>query len=110
MKFALSENLIATKTWKTARSEMRVLLEKARLKGEIVLIDYSDDDFLDTVTETSKDCDLILMGLPGNYTEKGARNFFNLNEFFFRREIHRYDELPAIIFVKSAQKIHLIED
>ena len=91
-------------------AEMVNLLEKARLTGEVVILPFTDEPFVDTVYKTSSNSDLIMMGLPGNYTDREGRRFFNLNEFFFNKEINRYDELPPILFIKSAYVMNLIED
>ncbi len=93
-----------------AADEMNALLEKARLSGEVLILPASEEPFIETVLHNSKDSDLLMMGIPGNYTEKGGGRLFNLNEFFFKKEIHHYDELPPILFVKSAFVMDLIED
>ncbi len=93
-----------------AEEEMHSLLVKARLRGEVQVLDYSESDFIETVIANSHGSDLILMGIPGNYVDRDAKIMFDLNEFFFRREIHRYDDLPAILFVRCPQVFDLIED
>jgi amino acid transporter len=94
----------------SSQNEMLTLLEKARLTGEVVILPFTDEPFVETVYKTSSSSDLIMMGLPGNYTDRESGRFFNLNEFFFNKEIHRYDDLPPILFIKSAYVMNLIED
>jgi amino acid transporter len=94
----------------SSHDEMVTLLEKARLTGEVVILPFTEEPFVETVYKTSSNSDLIMMGLPGNYTDRGSKRFFNLNEFFFNKEINRYDELPPILFIKSAHVMNLIED
>ncbi len=93
-----------------AFSEMKLLMEKARLQGEVIILKYSNEPFTETLERISDNADLIMMGVPGDYTERGGARFFNLNEFFFSMEIHRYDRLPAILFVKSAGVMNLVEE
>jgi hypothetical protein len=93
-----------------AQSEMEILLERARLEGEVVILEYDDTPFRKTLQETSGHADLIMMGLPGNYTESETEGLFNLSEFFFDREIMKYSELPPVLFVKSAYTLNLLED
>ncbi|PKL35609.1 MAG: amino acid permease [Spirochaetae bacterium HGW-Spirochaetae-1] len=92
-----------------ARDEMMTLLSKARINGEVIILPFTDEDFLQTVTKISGKSNLVLMGIPGNYTDKTNRSLFNLNEFFFKKEIHKYDSLPPVLFVKSAITHSLIE-
>ena len=51
-----------------------------------------------------------MMGVPGNYTDNEKRMLFNLNQYFFKKEIDKYNDLPAILFVKSAYVMDLIEE
>lgn len=90
--------------------ELTVLLEKARLSGDVIILPYSRQSFEQTIYKTSGDADLVMMGIPGNYVEKGTGRFFSLNEFFFEKEIDKYNDMPAILFVKSAHVMNLIED
>ncbi len=93
-----------------ARREMERLLNKARLDGEIVILPFTDESFTETLYAFSGSTDLIMMGIPGNYTEKEKMKFFNINQYFFKKEIEKYNDLPAILFVKSAYIMDLIED
>ncbi len=93
-----------------AEEEMQSLLVKARLAGKVHVLDYSESDFIETVIANSMDSDLILMGIPGNFVDRESKKIFDLNEIFFRREIHRYDVLPAILFVRCPHVFDLIED
>ncbi len=94
----------------TAADEMKLLMGKARLKGEVLILSFSEEPFTETLERISRGVDLIMMGVPGNYTEQEGGRLFNLNEYFFGKEIHRYDRLPAILFVKSAGVMSLVEE
>ncbi len=85
-------------------------LSKARLNGEILVLDWSEDPILKTVSEHSTTADLIMMGLPGNYEKEKTLDIFHISEVFFDREIETYSTLPTVLFVKSAQKVNLLED
>ena len=94
-----------------AENEMQNLLEKSRLSGEVVILPYSKEPFIETLNSISIDTDLIMMGLPGNYTEEeGILKSFKFNEMFFDSHIEKYEDLPAILFVKSAHVMDLLED
>lgn len=94
----------------SATGELTALLDKARLSGEVIILPYSKESFEEVLFKMSKDADLVMMGIPGNYIENGTGKFFNLNEFFFKKEINKYKTMPAILFVKSAHVMNLIED
>lgn len=93
-----------------AALELQNMLEKARLPGEIMVLPQSDADFIDTLEEISSGADLILMGVPGNYIDSDTGRKFRLDEFFFRRQISKYGDLPACLFVRSITQMNLIED
>jgi len=89
------------------RSEMKELLEKARLEGEVVIIEKEDLPFGDVLKKYSSEADLIMMGFPGKISEDTKS--FILDEFFFDRQIANYDDLPATLFIKSVQRLELFE-
>lgn len=91
------------------RIEMTELLLNARLTGEVVILENEKRDFLEVLNEHSKDADLIMMGLPGHFSKDSPTKIFNLNEYFFDKQISKYDDLPPVLFIKSAQHIELIE-
>lgn len=93
-----------------ARAEMTTLLQKARLSGEVMIIPHNDEPFIETLHKISSEADLVMMGLPGNIKSDGLAGLFKLNEVFFNQEITRYDEMPTILFVKSAYHLNLIEE
>jgi hypothetical protein len=93
-----------------AYEEMNELFSKARLYGEVRIVPYSDEPFMQTLWNTSATTDLIMMGLPGNYTVTESEKYFELSEVFFADQIKQYDKFPAIMFVKSAEAINLIEE
>ncbi len=92
------------------RAEITSLLNKARLTGEIMILPQDDTPFTETLEEISASASLIMMGLPGNYIDNKKRMLFKLNEFFFTKEIKKYDNLPPTLFVRSARHIKLTED
>ena len=94
----------------STREEISSLLNRARLSGEILIIPSDSDPFIDTLEKVSKDASLIMAGLPGNYIENKKKTLFKLNEFFFTKEIKKYDNLPPTLFVRSAKHIKLTED
>ncbi len=91
------------------RIEMYTLLENARLTGEIVILENEEGDFFEILKRHSGDADLIMMGLPGHFSKESLSKIFNLNEYFFDKQISKYDDLPPVLFIKSAQHIELIE-
>lgn len=95
---------------KQAYTEMRQLLDKARLSGEVFILPYADEPFQDTLYRISHDVDLLMLGLPGNFVEEDRKNIFKLDEYFFDKEILKYSDLPAILFVRSSHVMELIED
>lgn len=92
------------------RLELIYLLQTARLEGEVEIVPYENKPFIETLQHYSGDCSLIMMGLPGNYVENQGRRLFNFNEYFFGKELEGYNHLPAVLFVKSASEINLLED
>jgi len=91
-------------------AELQNLLDKARLVGEVFIIPYTNRPFLETLSEVSKNTDLIMMGLPGIIKSEGITKLFNLNEVFFSQEIEKYNDLPAILFIKSSGWMNLIDE
>lgn len=89
------------------RREMKELLETARLKGEVVIIEKEDLPFGEVLKKYSSNADLIMMGFPGKISED--KKSFILDEFFFDRQIANYDDLPATLFIKSVQRLELFE-
>lgn len=94
-----------------AEKELKTLLKNARLNGEVLILDDSSQTFKSALEKVSSSSSLIMMGLPGNYTgNNGTRSLFKLNEFFFDKEISGYDALPAILFIRSAKLMTIMED
>lgn len=92
-----------------SRGEMEELLNNSRLDGEIVIIEHRDCEIYDILKKHSAGADIIMMGLPGNFSKDGLTELFGLNELFFDRQIAKYEDLPPVLFVKSAQHIELTE-
>ncbi len=90
--------------------EIQEILDHARINGEIIAIPYVNEPIIETMEKASADADLLMLGLPGNYDQKGGLNIFNLNEVFLDNEIEKYNDLPPILFVKSARKVNLLEE
>lgn len=93
-----------------ARRELSHLLKEARVPGEVVILPHSSDNFLDTLSQFSGDSSLVLLGLPGNYVDIDSNTLFRLNDFFFNKEIAKYSNLPAILFMRCAKRVNLLED
>lgn len=109
--YRIIRKLSASENEKESYDELVDLLKRSRLSGEIVILPFNENPFIDTLRENSTDTDLILLGLPGNYIEKAKRTrIFQLNEFFFTKELKKYKNLPPILFVKSVKKIELVEE
>ena len=94
----------------TTRAEISSLLNKARLTGEVLIIPFDSIPFIETLESVSGSASLIMAGLPGNYIDSKKRSLFKLNEFFFTKEIKKYDNLPPTLFIRSAKHIKLTED
>ncbi|HPJ35434.1 MAG TPA: amino acid permease [Spirochaetota bacterium] len=94
----------------SATEELTELLDKSRVSGDIVILPYSDESFEESLFNISCGADLIMMGIPGNYIEKENSRFFILKEFFFDKEIAKYSDMPAILFIKSVHVINLQEE
>jgi len=94
----------------TAAEELSDLLNKSRVTGEPVILPFSEEPIEESLFNVSLNADLIMMGMPGNYIEKENSRFFILKEFFFDKEIIKYSDMPAILFVKSVHIISLHEE
>jgi amino acid transporter len=91
------------------RREMETLLKNGRIDGEVVILENKKGDFYEVLKKHSSNADLIMMGLPGKFEETDSKKIFSLSEYFFDKQISKYEELPTILFVKSAQQIELTE-
>ena len=89
--------------------ELKELFSKARISGDVKILPHQDMPFTDILSAESADASLIMMGIPGNYVEQN-RSLFRMNEFFFNKEIGRYNQLPPILFIRSVRAISLTED
>lgn len=90
------------------RRELQRLLERARLTGEIVVLERDDAPFYETVRDNSSGASLILLGMPGTRVS-GLARVFSLDERFFSKQIEQYESLPPILFVKAATTVDLLE-
>jgi len=93
-----------------ARKEMVVLLEKARLSGDIEIIPFSETPFFDDMHTISSDAGLIMMGLPGYFVVENEERKFKLNEEFLEEGLSKYENLPPVLLIKSSTKLNLFED
>ncbi|MDA3886733.1 MAG: amino acid permease [Candidatus Delongbacteria bacterium] len=93
-----------------AREEMVILLEKARLTGEIVIIPFSETPFFDDMNRISNEAGLIMMGLPGYFVVEDEERKFKLNEEFLEEGLSKYTDLPPVLLIKSSTKLNLFED
>lgn len=89
--------------------EMQIMLEKARLTGEVLIIPEDKKPIHETIKEYSQDALLVIMGMPGERKGGIARLFF-LDQLFFKRELGKFTELPPLLFVKASRKLNLVED
>ncbi|ADN02883.1 amino acid permease [Spirochaeta thermophila] len=90
-------------------AELRALLQAARLEGEVLLLDPDERPFDEVVEEHSRDASLVLMGMPGQRAS-GLARVFSLDRREFDRQIARFDELPPVLFVKSAYRVALFDE
>lgn len=93
-----------------AEKELLNLLIKSRLFGEVIILPYDQKPIDETINNYSHNADLIMVGMPGNINSNGISKIFKLNERFFDKELDKYDNMPAMLFVKSATLMNLIED
>lgn len=90
-------------------AELRALLDAARLEGEVLVLDPEERPFDEVVEEHSRDASLVLMGMPGQRAS-GLARVFSLDRREFDRQIARFDELPPVLFVKSAYRVALFDE
>ncbi len=93
-----------------ARSEMQTLLNKARLLGEIIILPYSDEPFVDTIKNISEKSELIMIGLPGQYVVENDEKVFKFDQNFIENGLADYKDLPPILLVKSAAQFELFDE
>ncbi len=92
-----------------ARAEMENLLVRARLTGEVLILQNDEKPINENIRDYSRDSILILMGIPGEKKE-GIAKLFSLDRIFFTREIERFTGLPPVLFVKASKIIDLFEE
>ena len=86
-------------------------MNKARLRGEPLVLPHDDVTIIDTIKEISKDANLIMIGLPDSKREsKENRNLFRQLTYSFSKEVEVFDNLPPILFVKASRSVDLIEE
>lgn len=91
------------------KKELQALLELSRLEGSVLVLDKDDRPFDDIVAEHSSDASLILMGAPGQ-RGVGLAKWFSLDKRGFDKQIEKFDNLPPILFVKSAYPVPLFDE
>ncbi len=92
-----------------ARRELEELLDMARIEGEICVIETKGATFQETLRQHSTNSGLIILGMPGHYTNPLSR-FTKWDKHKFEKDIRAYEGLPPILFVKSAGKYSLLDD
>ena len=107
-KLRLIRKLTEEQNQEESRAELQLLLERARLTGEIVILDPDDAPFFETVRNNSSGASLILLGMPGTRAS-GLARVFALDERFFTKQVEQYESLPPILFVKAAGTVDLLE-
>jgi len=89
--------------------EMQMMLEKARLTGEVLIIPEDKKPIHETIKEYSQDALLVIMGMPGE-RKGGIARLFSLDQLFFKRELGKFTDLPPLLFVKASRKLNLVEE
>ena len=93
---------------KKAEIELKRLFEKARLRGEFLILPEDDRPIDETIRLHSSDAYLVLMGMPGERTG-GLARLFALDRYFFTRQIEKFDSLPPVLFVKAHDVMNLFD-
>jgi hypothetical protein len=88
--------------------EMQIMLEKARLTGEVLIVPEDKKPIHETIKKYSQDALLVIMGMPGERKGGIARLFF-LDQLFFKRELGKFTDLPPLLFVKASRRLNLVE-
>ncbi|MEM5948272.1 amino acid permease [Spirochaetia bacterium 38H-sp] len=91
------------------KKELESLLELSRLDGSILVLDKDERPFDDIVSEHSSDASLILMGAPGQ-RGAGLARWFSLDKRGFDKQIEKFENLPPILFVRSAYSVPLFDE
>jgi amino acid transporter len=99
-----------TEDFTAIENELQLLLDNARIQGQAVILPRAERSFFQILDENSSETDLIMMGLPGQFENDDKIRRFSLDKFFFSKQIKNYEHLPAILFVKCATRIQLLED
>jgi hypothetical protein len=108
-KIRIIRKLPANADHQAAHIEMNMLLQKARLKGEVVILTDDNKTFHQTLQENSKNAWLILMGVPGERKKDKFLPFADRTKDF-NKEIVKYEGLPPILFTKASRIMNLIEE
>ncbi len=91
-----------------ATRQLKFIMEKARLKGDIMNLPDDQVPINETVEEHSSDAYLILMGLPGERAG-GIARLFALDRLFFEKEVQKFEHLPPLLFVKAHDVMALFD-
>ncbi|RKX81745.1 MAG: hypothetical protein DRP57_11410 [Spirochaetes bacterium] len=92
-----------------AEDEMEDLLKRARLSGEVLIIQGKDKSLNETIMTYSRNALLILMGIPGE-KQGGIARLFSLDRLFFTRKLEKFLDFPPVLFVKASQIFDLVEE
>jgi amino acid transporter len=93
-----------------AENEMNILLEKARLVGEVIILPFSTEPFTETLKQISGESELIMIGLPGKYEVINEARVFKFDQNFIENGLAEYKDLPPILLIKSAVQFELFEE
>ena len=92
-----------------AEDEMEDLLKRARLSGEVLIIQGKDKSLNEIIMTYSRNALLILMGIPGE-KQGGIARLFSLDRLFFTRKLEKFLDFPPVLFVKASQIFDLVEE
>ncbi len=85
------------------------IISRARLSGEVLVIQDDDKPIHESMVKYSDDALLILMGIPGE-KKGGLARLFSLDRLFFTRELEKFENFPSMLFVKASRIFDLVEE
>ncbi len=93
-----------------AKKEMKELLAKARLEGEVIILPHSQENFTDTLRNISGKAGLIMIGLPGQFVTENEKKVFRFDRSFIEKGLSGYRDLPPVLLVKSVTDFELFDE
>lgn len=91
------------------RNELEMLMDLARIEGDIQILERESLSFQEILHKNSSDSGLIILGMPGHFTNPITR-LTKWDKLKFEKDIKTYDDLPSVLFVKSAGKYSLLDN